>query len=434
MNAPFLTDIDSRAGIKGSREPLGLQSIWTRLGRQVIHNLTTVTRSVRDFTSLVLGFHILERLRAQGGSGDTELAAFLRWEQLAAYSRALENNDFGFRGTERVRARVNGGERLVLSAETTHQILSNQKIYGLWGLFTNASRDSGLVELDPPKPAPAGLQLIEATILPGLSRGGLSQLDPLVELLKQPRVALDPEGRHRSIIKAVAAALSPRLTKTETQLYRETLAWGGTQNPLGSVQQAFVEVLDEEDRERGVRLSASLIARFAKTARRRRHEVLYERLERIRVAEAVFAPCVHLFSFLLARQSQTVDSIVDTIRSAWGKRVPGIDVTGFTGLREEIIAATSVEVADRLQAIAVALDAGDYESVVRRLIEQNGAVMRDRGGAAPWVVLENDRLRIRFRDEVEALPEKKDLPLLWSSPYFLESLRAVTFELREGHR
>jgi hypothetical protein len=82
----------------------------------------------------------------------------------------------------------------------------------------------------------------------------------------------------------------------------------------------------------------------------------------------------------------------------------------------------------------VALDSGDYESLVRRLIEQNAAVMRDRGGASPWVVLENDRLRIRFRDEVEDLPPKEELPQLWSSPYFLDSLRAVAAELRDGHR
>lgn len=433
MNAPFLTDVDSRAAIKGSREPLGLQSIWTRLGRQVVFNLTTVTRSVRDFTAMLLGFHLIERRREEGAGG-SDLDAFLRWEQLAAYSRAVGNDDFGFRGTERVRSRVQGGERLVLSAETAYQILSNQKIYGLWGLFTNASRDSGLIAVDPLRPAPAGIRLLEEAILPALARGGLRDASALVELLGRDRVVLDHAGKHRTLVKAVATALSPKLTKGETALYRETLAWGGPDNPLGQQQRAFVDVLDEVDLDRTVRLNPRLVDSFAKAARRQKQTVLAERLERIRVAEAVFAPCVHLFTFILARQNQSVDDVVTAVRKAWGKRVPGIDVAGFNDLRADVAGATSPETATRLEAIAVALDAGDYESLVLRLIDQNGAVMRDRGGAAPWVVLENNRLRIRFRDEVDELPTKDDLPHLWSSPYFLDSLRSLSAELREGHR
>lgn len=48
ITTPFLTDLDSRAVVKGSRDPLGIQQIWTRLGRHVVGNLTTVSDSVRD--------------------------------------------------------------------------------------------------------------------------------------------------------------------------------------------------------------------------------------------------------------------------------------------------------------------------------------------------------------------------------------------------
>ena len=232
-------------------------------------------------------------------------------------------------------------------------------------------------------------------------------------------------------MKAVATALARQLSKAEIRLYRETLAWGGPQNPLGSVQQDFIDVLDEEDLE-GTLLSPALVKRFARNARRRRHDVLAERLEHIRIAEAVFAPSVRLFSYLLARQNQTVDDVVGAIRKAWGKRVTGIDVAGFRALRNDVVAATSVATADRLESVAVTLDAGDYDGLVRRLIDQNTAVMRDRGGAAAWIAIENERLRVRFRDEVDALPDKDALPELWSSPYFLDSLRSVAAELREG--
>ena len=45
LTTPFLTDLDSRAAIKGSRDPIGVQPIWARLGREVVGNLTTVSTS-----------------------------------------------------------------------------------------------------------------------------------------------------------------------------------------------------------------------------------------------------------------------------------------------------------------------------------------------------------------------------------------------------
>ncbi len=43
---PFFTALDPDSRIKGSRDPLGFEVIWTALGREIIGNLTTVTRSV----------------------------------------------------------------------------------------------------------------------------------------------------------------------------------------------------------------------------------------------------------------------------------------------------------------------------------------------------------------------------------------------------
>lgn len=66
LTTPFLTKLDSRAAIKGSRDPLGVQQIWTRLGRQVVGNLTTVSNSVPDFTVLLLGYYFVERVTNNG--------------------------------------------------------------------------------------------------------------------------------------------------------------------------------------------------------------------------------------------------------------------------------------------------------------------------------------------------------------------------------
>lgn len=72
LSTPFLTDLDSRAAVKGSRDPLGIQSIWTRLGRHVVGNLTTVTNSVRDFTTTLLGYYFAERVADDVGPGTAD--------------------------------------------------------------------------------------------------------------------------------------------------------------------------------------------------------------------------------------------------------------------------------------------------------------------------------------------------------------------------
>ena len=99
-----------------SRDPLGLQPIWVRIGRQSIGNLTTVSNSVRGFTTLLLGLYFAERVLEEDRSAST-LEVFLRWEQLVAYARGAAAGDFDFRGTERVQARLSQGREVTLSAE-----------------------------------------------------------------------------------------------------------------------------------------------------------------------------------------------------------------------------------------------------------------------------------------------------------------------------
>src|ERR1051325_11575973 len=133
MSAPFLTEIDPQAAIKGSRDPLGIQPIWTRLGRQVVGNLTTVSTSVRDFTTTILGYYFAERVASEE-TRDGDLAVFLRWEQLASYARGAMNGDWDFRGTERAKKYLNEGPKVRLGTDSAALILSDQKTYGLWGL------------------------------------------------------------------------------------------------------------------------------------------------------------------------------------------------------------------------------------------------------------------------------------------------------------
>src|SRR5437773_5073877 len=143
---PFLTDLDERAKVKGSRDPLGLVPIWSRFGREVVGNLTTVSNSVRGFTTLLIGLYFAEEIQEiERGEGQSTLDLFLKFEQLAGYARVRAYGDRGVRGIRRVQTRLAESKRIRITAAQDGQILSNQKVYGLWRLFSMPARASALL-------------------------------------------------------------------------------------------------------------------------------------------------------------------------------------------------------------------------------------------------------------------------------------------------
>jgi len=111
----FFTEVDPEVALKDSRDPLGFQPIWSHFGRKLVGNLTTVTTSVRGFTTLLLGHHLASRLVDSGEVPAVEyIESFLRFEQIAAYSRIAWAEETGdavnaIRGIRRVEARYKNG-------------------------------------------------------------------------------------------------------------------------------------------------------------------------------------------------------------------------------------------------------------------------------------------------------------------------------------
>jgi hypothetical protein len=223
---PFLTDLDSRARVKGSRDPLGAQPIWTKYGRYVVGNLTTVSNSVRDFTTLMLGYYFAERIAGDAGPSSV-LSTFLKWEQLAAYCRAYVNRDVTFRGTERVQDTLSNGTRVALSSAKKYQILSDQQTYGLWGLYSVPSASSGLVEQDPARLSSAALEFVESTYLPIFRDAGLPNADRVVAVLSREEATVDLSKGDRTLCEAVARILKQRMLQKERAFYRYHLVDGG---------------------------------------------------------------------------------------------------------------------------------------------------------------------------------------------------------------
>lgn len=421
---PFLTDLDTRAQVKGSVDPLGAMPIWTRMGRRVVGNLTTVSNSVRDFKTLVVGFGLLEDVRRRNGpEQDTdELATFLRWEQLAAYTRGFVSNDFTFRGVRRVQRQLEDGPVVPISAERDCQILGNQKVYGLWGLFTVPGRASGLLDKDANTLTADAEAYLQTTW-----RRELSRVWPgLVALLNRDtrRYSLD---RNSAELKQLSA-LWRKYLGTEREVWQAHIVRGGPADKTDGRQAILAGLLRESLADDEFALSQRTVRALATKARRLDERLSADLLD-IAASESVLVYATVLFSYLQTMDGRSIEFAIEAIRKAWPARLKPVDAERFAGLELDLAKASgSATIAREWLALADDLAGGQYREAVPRLLAINKLVMGARGGA-PWVADEAGTIRVKYRDGAGALPDAAELPDLWKYPYFISSLRAVVAEL-----
>lgn len=421
---PFLTDLDTRAKVKGSVDPLGAMPIWTRLGRKVVGNLSTVTTSVRDFKTLLLGLALLQDLkRTAGPEQDIDsLAAFLRWEQLAAYTRA-KSGDWEFRGERRVRARLPDGV-VPISARPDAQILGNQKVYGLWGLFTVPSRSSGLIDRDTNE-----LTTAAADFVAHVWRRKLSPVwNPLLKTISVDSRRFNLE-RHDSLLRSIRPIWA-KTADDERAFWRKHLVLGGPTDRTAGRQTVLARLLRDTLADKNFKLSQRSIRKLAADAKRA-DPALSARLLDIAACESVLAFADAAFSYLQTQDGRPVADAVKGIRAAWGNELKLVDRSGFLALHEDLREATrSHVVPQEWLSLSNDLADGRWEDMVLRLVRLNRLVMEDRSGSA-WLTLENGVFRVRYRAEDAVLPSGRDLRNLWRYTYFLESLRSIVGELEE---
>jgi hypothetical protein len=398
-------------------------AIWTRLGRRVVGNLSTVTSSVRDFKTLVLGFGLLRELRRAAGPDDeiNDLAAFLRWEQLAAYTR-YQGGDQGFRGLRRVKARLSESGIVPLSVDADCQILGNQKVYGLWGLFTVPARASGLLEKEVNELTPAGEEFVERIWKPALS----PIWGKLVSWVGRDDRKFNLE-RQAAEIKRLRAVWRQH-TAAERPFWVHHLVDGGPSDRTQGRQSTLAALLKDTLVDEGFAFTQSSVKALAKRAAKH-DECLAEDLLDIAACESVLAPSAAIFGYLQTLDRQPVGKPIDALRRQWPATLGTVDRPRFERLAPDLTHASgSGRIAGLWVEVAGDLAEGRWQDAVPRLLAINKMVMDSRGGAA-WVADDGGVLRVRFRDEEAYLPAAAELRNLWRFPYFLGSLRSVVAEL-----
>jgi len=382
---------------------------------------------LRGFTTLLLGYHFAQEARAAGKQMDT-LELFLRFEQLAGYARQLVNSDGGFRGTERVADRLSESTKVSLGVGRGQQILSQQKVYGLWGLFSVPARNSGWLAADLTLTTVARA-FVEHEYVGALSKRGVRS-DRVLDFLTRA-AALNLAGRDAPIAEGIAALLGHKVSADERDFYWKHLAECSETDTTGGCQLQLARLISEQ-RANGDYGMLDLRETITRARKRSGHLTLVEHLESIEHLEQLLVPMSTAFLFLLGRDKDTIDGAAAIMRKQWGAGLRHIDLEAIRSLSPRIVVAYrgDEEAGQRFVNVATALRKGDYEESLRLLIAHNGWVMQTRHGADPWVRIERGKLDVRYLDESAKLPPSADLKDAWRNTYFINSLARVVHALR----
>lgn len=428
-SAPFLTQIDSRAAVRGSRDPLSLVPIWSAFGRRVVGNLTTASTSLRGFTTLLLGYYCADRV-LEKDSDQTPLSVFLRVEQLVSYCRAFQNpKDTDFRGSERVKKRLEDSSRITLSAEPRYQTLGDQKIYGLWGLYSVASRTSGLLLPDRPSLTPDAADFVERQYISKLSRAGLGGVTALLAAVAPVKKELDLKRGAGDLGHVLASIHSSTVGTTERDVYRQFLVDGGDEKNTEGRQRELAELLSEITTDDfGMRD----LQRIIRVAEKRKYEDLAARLSSIERLEGLIVPAANLFGYLVRCDGRTVDAVGRDLGRAWGCGLKSMKPDQTTAAENEIVCvAQAPESAAHLGNFGRHANAGDWRAAIESLIELNTLVMRRRGGA-PWIRREKEMIKVDYREEGTDLADPAQLGQPWQNTYFINALYGIQRAIAEN--
>jgi len=424
----FLTLEDPNARIHGSRDPLGVQPIWASFGRKLVTNLTTVTTSIRGFTVLLIGRLCAEKMIAKGTAGEQDaLSIFLRAEQIGSYARHIAHDvDSDIRGIERVKQFVSENRTSVpIQDDASGMILSDQRVYGLWGLYSVAARISGMIADGPVGLTDFAREFTDSHYWPVLQ----SAESKLYKLLKEGGILRTK--KNDIVFKSVSDILPQQLTSDEAWFYSQTLrdAHHVTNNPVAKRQSLFAELLKNYS-DLNTDTGRVEILKLAKAADSENKPIAL-RLEKIARLEALFAPAEAIFDYLQTRGEQKPADIASKLRDHWGKQVPHLK-TPLDDILSEIIAVVDPKLGKVMNQCDKALGIGAYEDAIIALLEWNKLVMAARK-AAPWIQVASGKLDVRYRGQEKELPDGDLLPELWRNSYFIDALKKIVYQLEANN-
>jgi len=397
---PFLSLLDDRAKPKGSRDPLGFEVVWSYFGRKVVGNLTTITSSMDNFAVALLGFYWAN----QAAQFETDKAIklkrirehFLCYEQLIGYLRYL-GDAADIMGITRIKRRMEDKSfRITLGQSMEQQILSDQASYGLWGLYSSAASESGLIMGNDRVLTDKGTHIVDV-IIEQLGDAS-SQIQALI---------LSDKPLNKDKFDHLADRLMQAIHhKRVQQPLLEALMVGkdphGLQAELWSITRGIFRQKEEQP---------EALADFIQLVLARKpSERLAASLHDILLVERFLVSVNNLFHYCRRMDGESLDEILQKLDGHYHYGYLPITLPDDNFPRR-----------DQLVTILDALRSNDMATVVSETFRLNKEVMQQRGGA-PWVELESGTTcRVKVKSETAELKKQSELEQNWDYDYFLGS-------------
>ena len=392
-----LSLMDDRSRPKGSRDPLGIEAIWSYMGRKVVGNLTTVTSNLDNFMVALLCCH---HANASSDQPDQIQTHYLRAEQLAAYLRLAAGNE-NFLGITRAKANFNNGY-LPLGKSEAAQILSNQLSYGLWGLYSTAMQVAGLISGSDRRLTPEGSKLVAEMV----ACMGDAQWQSFHQLALNDEVSLER-------VQALAPAFNGLLRNTGVRrvVVSALLQWQSARRLQLELYGWAAEYLSGFSGDINVPTFCRWLLGQSGIS-----DDLRATVQQIQSLEPLLVLAATLMEWLQGQKGCNRAALLDVLQP----RLEGLI------LGDAWQAVARLPHRSFLTNLYQAGNAHDADALISCVLEQNKQVMQQRGGAA-WLEWQGDALRVRVANDRASIPESlaKHCHGRWWNSYFIGSFLQI---------
>ena len=345
-------------------------------------------------------------------------------EQICAYVRHNAHGVGGdIRGIDRVR-RNSQNRSVKIDTASEHQIMSNQRAYGLWGLFTVPARVSGLIEGAQDLLTQEARELIEKKYLPQFE-SVLPDLNTL--LLKGGSLSIREPS---SVFETLIPVLSEQFDEEEVTFYRSYLCEGRYAKPTPINSQTHLTQLVVDNWQLDQPLTQEKIVELSDKAKAI-DEQLYHRLDQIVRADAVMLVISRIFDQILSRDRYSIADLARELKNAWGNAgIAFIEPSHNRDLIDEINQVyEDKEIARLFDQCQIGIYEGRYADVADLLLKWNQLIQSRRGGA-PWVRIGNGgKFDVRYRSFEYPLPTVAELEVSLRFTYFFDALQNIASQL-----
>lgn len=401
----FFTELDDSLRPRGSRDPVGLELVWSAIGRKLVGNLTTVTANLDNFAMALLGFYLC----GEQGRVPPQWELFERFEQATGHARASQ----GVLGYRRINASKGNGTML-LGSSPNARILDDQRRAGIWGLYTSALVVTGLAT--PERMLTPEGQRIVSLFLAAVPRSAAMAL-------VLDRRCKDLQSEHmEGVRKWVFSVLQCSAGRSALSA---ALLSGGIRGGLW--QQELHRQCADFLRQDKVHDGAGIVRRLLRYLERH-SELLSSYATRTLALDEILVLVNQVFSWLLGCHGMDAEKVAErlaVLKSWHGSR---LQVPDFP----EIDDAEWRRRTAFLQQFCDAIRDDKCKEATRILLDYHRTIMEPRGGS-PWVFLENGKVKVVTSASQGVLPSKSELAAKnfegWmagkSTGFFLTSFIAV---------